>query len=40
MQFYKNQKNFFKVRKDIQEEPEDLEDDKDETKEKNKNKVE
>ena len=39
MQFYKNQKNFFKVRKDIQEEPEDLEDDKDEAKEKIKDKV-
>ena len=35
MQFYKNQKNFFKARKDIQEEPEDLEEDKDED---NKNK--
>ena len=30
MQFYKNQKNFFKVRKDIKEEPEDLEEDNDE----------
>ena len=29
MQFYKNQKNFFKARKDIKEEPEDLEEDKD-----------
>ena len=37
MQFYKNQKNFFKVRKDIKEEPEDQEEDKDEDKEKDKN---
>ena len=29
LQFYKNQKNFFKARKDIKEEPEDLEEDKD-----------
>jgi len=35
MQFYKNQKNFFKARKDIQEEPEDLEEDKDENNNKN-----
>ena len=36
MQFYKNQKNFFKARKDIKEEPEDLEDDNDEGKDKEK----
>ena len=30
MQFYKNQKNFFKARKDIKEEPEDMEEDNDE----------
>ena len=35
MQFYKNQKNFFKARKDIKEEPEDLEEDNEED---NKNK--
>ena len=38
MQFYKNQKNFFKARKDIKEEPEDLEEDIDEDKDKNKDK--
>ena len=41
MQFYKNQKNFFKARKDIKEEPEDMEEDnEDENKNKNKNKEE
>ena len=37
MQFYKNQKNFFKARKDIKEEPEDFEEDKEEDKEKQNN---
>ena len=36
MQFYKNQKNFFKARKDIKEEPEDLEEDNDEDNNKDK----
>ena len=40
MQFYKNQKNFFKARKDIKEEPEDLEEDNDENKDNDKIKFE
>ena len=38
MQFYKIQKNFFKARKDIKEEPEDLEEDNDEDNNKDKEK--